>query len=239
MKRQASLLGLAARRSLRWVLLLLAVLAVLETLLFWLAARDFDAGQGYQELVRLSGVPLLCGLGFLGLCVLLGLSGSGQPGARPRYLLARLPVGPRAVFLSEAGYCAGCFLLFWAAQAVLLLGLGRWFVYAHPADTGPQSLFLAFYLSPFLHSLLPLAEASRYIRNILLVLGLGAAAARFSGALRDGKLSLCLPLLAAVTAAFFGLAGGGLGNDFILSALALVALVLSLKKGREDGEDEA
>ena len=45
------------------------------------------------------------------------------------------------------------------------------------AEAGSQTIFLAFYRSELLHSLIPLEEISRWVRNGVMALGLGACAA--------------------------------------------------------------
>lgn len=84
----------------------------------------------------------------------------------------------RTLTLCWGGHNALCLLVFWGAQAAWALFLCR-FAMAHAAQTpfNDMSLFLAFFRNGFLHSLLPLQEYSRAIRNGIFLLCLGLTAA--------------------------------------------------------------
>ncbi len=85
-----------------------------------------------------------------------------------------------------------------------------------------QTVFLAFYRNPFLHSLLPLEETSRYIGNAILVLCLGVSSACFSFRLRQGRKGIAVIALAAVTVAEFSREMGSLGGDALRSVIAVI-----------------
>ncbi len=67
-------------------------------------------------------------------------------------------------------------------QIFISICIGRVYLeWADPMDRSAQSLFLAFWRNDFLHSLLPLAEVSRWIRNGLMILAMGLVTAFFGG----------------------------------------------------------
>ena len=77
--------------------------------------------------------------------------------------------------------------------------LCRWFgVKASEEVFGPQTVFLAYWLDPYLHSLMPMAQVSRWIRNILMCVSLGISAAAFSQKLRAGKKGIAIFVLAVI-----------------------------------------
>ena len=63
--------------------------------------------------------------------------------------------------------CFAALVIFWAAQVLFVLLLCRvYLAKADPACVNAQTVFLAFYRQKFLHSLLPLAETSRWVRVV-------------------------------------------------------------------------
>ena len=60
-----------------------------------------------------------------------------------------------------------------------------------------QTVFLAFYRNDFMHSILPLEGAMRWITNILILLGCGMSAAVFTYLQRRGKVAWSLFVVVA------------------------------------------
>ncbi|WP_152967692.1 hypothetical protein [Oxobacter pfennigii] len=150
------------------------------------------------------------------------MTGSEFGGGKLRYTVQRLSVREEAVVFLWAGYNAVCFFLFWAVQLVIVLVLCR--LYVTQMDTAyvsGQTIFLAFYRSNFLHSLLPLEEISRYVRNGILILTLGVCASCFSFRQRRGERGSAVVVLAVIVAVSFPNAMGSFGSDIFLSLVAL------------------
>lgn len=104
------------------------------------------------------------------------------------YTLYRLNISPKSIVLWQAAYSAICLLVVWFVQVILAFCLCRY--YMKTADAGAvthQSLFLAFYRSPFLHGILPLQNFWCWIRNVLLFATLGGALAYDVYCSRRGK----------------------------------------------------
>jgi len=130
--------------------------------------------------------------------------------------------------------------MLWAIQILISYALCRRYIAkADPALTGAQTIFLAFYRSDFLHSLLPLSELSRWIRNVLLLVCLGLAAAHFPYRQRRRKAGESIIAMAALTLVFFSRDLGSFGNDLlvILLSAANMAAVLKSVFGRDAGEE--
>ena len=109
-----------------------------------------------------------------------------------------------------------------------------------PASRTAQTVFLAFYRVPFLHGLLPLGEWTGYVRNLLVVLGLGlesgAAACRRR---RGGRFPLAFAMeILALT--FFAKGPGELTDGmwmdvivFLGAALSRLSIIATWEEGRE------
>lgn len=121
---------------------------------------------GPEDLLEQSHIALVCAVCFLLLCAALARNGCNRGGVRLDYTLGRLSVGEKTQTAWWSVCNIACLLIFWAFQAALAWGLCGWCAaQLEAAAANEQAVFLAFYRSRFLHSLLPLAEVSRYVRN--------------------------------------------------------------------------
>ena len=203
LRRHMSLLVLFTRASLLPLLGVLAFTGAVQAGLFWAALRralalDPAQAAGQNSLLWLlehsqlhwpAWAALLLTAAFL--CLSTGCSF----GSHPLYTLRRLWVGERTVFLWQAGYNALCFLALWAAQAGVMLGLCALYAHMAPDWVNGQSVYLAFWRSPYLHALLPLEDWAVWLRNALLCPLLGLICAYFPyRQRRGGRFSPAYPL---------------------------------------------
>lgn len=224
MRRYLSVLALAARSTIYRVFGLLLLTFAAEAALFYRALQSAATGglDTPEALIDGSGIPLVCGASFLLLCALLSLTGYERAGCKTRYTIRRLSVREETVVLLWACYNTACFILFWAVQVLAALVLCRWYLAAvDPAYWNGQTVFLAFYRSGFLHSLLPLAEKTRFVRNGALAAALGLASACFAMKQRRGKLGTAVAVLAVVTLVKFPREMGSFSSDITLILVAL------------------
>ncbi len=246
MKKHLSVLMLIAGSTIYKVLGLLAFMAAAEGALFTLTLRGsltaYEAGLGMTAIETVflrSRVSLVFAVCFLLLMVLLCTTGC-EYGSRQGYTLRRLSVPEQSVFLWQALFNSFCLLLLWAAQLAVALALCR--LYAVRAPSGlvsGQTVFLAFYRSSFLHSLIPLSEVSRWARNIFLVLSLGAASANFSYRQRRGKIGAGAIAMASITLVFFSRDIGSMSSDIgilLLTAVHTEETVRGVLRRRPDEE---
>ncbi len=237
MRQHLSVLMLAARNTIYRVIGLFAVTAVVETLLFYSTLRKIlgEDPPGLEHVMSESRIALVCAVSFLLLCTLLSFSGCDTGGSRLRYTLQRLSVGERTIVFWWAVYNMACFFLFWALHVVIVLLLSQLYVTQIDATyVSNQTILLAFYRNNFMHSLLPLAETSRYLRNASFVLGLGTCTASFSYQQRRGKKGIAVVVLAALVVVYFARAMGSFGSDLMLSLIALgvtAGTTISIWKG--------
>lgn len=244
MRQHLSVLMLAARSTIYKILGLFMVTAIAEGTLFYLVLQKTLAGEplGLEQLMSESRIALVCGVSFLMLCALLSLTGYESSGSKLRYTLQRLSVGEKTIVFWWAVYNAACFFLFWALHVAIVLLLSQLYVARMDAAyVSGQTILLAFYRNNFLHSLLPLAEASRYLRNASFVLSLGISTACFSYHQRHGKKGVTTVVLAILVVVYFSQAMGSFGSDLLLYLVALgttAVIVLGVWK-KEGYEDDA
>ena len=224
MRQHASIFLLFARSTLYKLLLALPVLLAVQAGLFWLALSR-DPAASLPHLVEVSRLawPFAAALAAASLILC-------RPGcdfsARTSCTLLRLSVSEKAVFLWQWLCGTLAFLVLWGAELALMLALCRVYLdLGDPAQVNSQTVFLAFYRSDFLHALLPLENIAVWVRNVLLVLGLGAAAAIFPfRQRRSGKPSAGIIVLTLAAAVFFPCGLDGFENIMLLSALSLVCI---------------
>ncbi len=177
MKKHLSILMLAARLTIFKVIGLLAVMSGVQVALFLSVLNRYPKGK-LTSLLSDSHSGMVAVAGFILLCVLLGSSGSGSGGSKSVYTLRRLSVTELTITGWWVLYnCLVC-LVFWLWEALTMLGLCL--IYAHWAPesmVGPQTIFLACYEVDFLHKLIPLQDVSGWVRNGVLVVGLGICSA--------------------------------------------------------------
>ena len=223
MKRRLSVLMLATRSSIYYVLAIFLLMAAAEGGVFYWVVTAKGTDLSLEEMVFKSHISLVFGLAFVLLCICLSLTGAEFFGSKVRYTIQRLAIREKEVVCYWAIYNSICFFAFWIVQLLIMLFLCRHYLeLREPSSVGTQSLFVAFYRQQFLHNLLPLEETSRYVRNLLLALSLGVTAACFSFGRRHDKSNPAIAVVAALTLLFFQQAMGNLANDVLLSAAAVV-----------------
>lgn len=189
MKKHLSVFMLMARSSFYKILGLLAAAAAVEGVLFWLALRrgPVQGSFGLELVIEDSHMIWVFGVCFLLMTLLLALTGC-EGKSKCGYTLQRLSVSGRWVFFWQSVYNVLCYLLLWAVQILVAVALCRLYErLAAPEYVSGQTVFLAFYRSDFLHSLLPFEDAVFWVRNAAFALSLGICAARFPLAQRAGK----------------------------------------------------
>ncbi|NLY54399.1 MAG: hypothetical protein GX060_07270 [Firmicutes bacterium] len=225
MRQGVSVLMLAAGSTLKKLLGLFVIMAAAQSTLFYFALQKSLDGEpvGLEQLISQSRMAIVAGVGFLLLCALLSLTACEIGGSKLRYTMHRLSIPERTTVLLWAGHNAVCFFLFWIVQLGIAFLLCRLYVteMGGSAYVSKQTILLAFYRNSFLHSLLPLAETSRYIRNGILAICLGICAACFSFRQRHDKKGIAVVVLAALTVVSFSQAMGSLAIDIFLSLVAL------------------
>lgn len=181
---------------------------------------------------RLSPLLFLAAVGavFLILCVT-----EGEPkDVRSCYTWHRLRITPTRLFLLKTLFNVLCFLLLFAAQT----GMGIWSCHRYslqmpPEMQSPQLVFLAFYRWEFLHCVLPMAEALKWIRNLLLILAFSMTAAAEPSAIPRKNLAIGRASLYIMTACWFvtpiGIQTADIGLCIAYSAVCIAVAVYPQK----------
>jgi len=223
MRRHLSILMLAARSNIYYVLAIFFVMAAGEGAVFYLLVKAKGTDLPLEEILSQSQIPLIFGIAFLLLCACLSLTGAEFLGSKVRYTLQRLTVGEKEILCWWAVYNSICFFAFWAFQLLLMLLFCRTYLETmDPSCISDQTLFVACYRNNFLHNLLPLEETSRYLRNIWMVLCLGFTASCFSYHRRHDKMSITVALMAALAVVFFQHPMGDMGSDLMVGGGAFL-----------------
>lgn len=240
MKSSFSVFLLFLRHSVWKVLLLLAAMAGIELALFAALTPD-PATHSLETCLAACGRPLgiVLLMGFVSLGCLLLADGSGGK-HRLSYTLDRLAVSPRAVLACQAVYNLLVWLLFGAVQAAALLGC-FWLYQRQGGYVGPQTLFLTCWQNELVHSFLPMEDVLRWLRNLILALGLAVTVACASAQLRQKNKPIAFCVLVGGTMATF-IQPMGQPIDVLIILLVLVitgvALYYALSLGEEEAHEE-
>lgn len=198
LQKHFSIFMLMARSSIYKIFLLMFAMIATETVLFYSALSC-----SLEDAIFQSRIARVFGIFFVLLTALLCYTGY-ETSSKQDYTLMRLSVPEFWVFLWQSIYNTICYVIFWSVQ--LLLVIGFCYLYMHKHDyvvSNTQMLFLAFYRSPFIHSLFPFEEIVAWIKNIMLIVSLGICSAHYPLAHRKGKHCPELILLLAITILLF------------------------------------
>lgn len=184
--RELSLWALLARGSIYKILIILVIMAVGECALFrWSLMQKI--GHGWFQYVRFETVFsgnsryvfrnsyfILFIVAFCLIFLVLLRCETENGKSRVSYTLNRLRISRRHLYLVRTAYNFLCFCLLFAVQIWTVLWMCRLYRESMPGLAGAQFEFLVFYRVPFLHNLLPLAETTKWVRNLLIMLALSA-----------------------------------------------------------------
>ncbi len=242
MKKHLSVWMLLNRASLLPLAGVCAVCAAAQYLLFCsgMKTQTFLAKPGLETAFAQSHMGKIAALGLvLVLAVLTGCACNTS--ARSDYTICRLRISETAFCFWHAAHAAAGVAVFWAVQlATALLCANTYLTQYDPA--GVQTLLLACWRQPFLHSLLPVLDPLRWVRNLLLLAALALAAADFARRRRRGGRGYWLVVLTAAALALFSGTPEALFNDallLILCAAAVWCLLANLLHAEDkEGDDE-
>lgn len=224
MRQHLSVFALFTRSNLYRILSLFALSAAVQFIVFYLALLPSGGMTAFEltTVLQNSRISLVFAATFLFVTTQLCLTGC-EYGSKPGYILRRLSLSGRTLYLWQSLSNACFYLLLWMFEIAVVLGLCTLYSrFADPAMVSPQSTYLAFYRSNFLHSVLPLDEKSVYLRNVVMTLCLGASSAAFSRQQRRRRAPIGIFLIAATILAFFVRELGSSAADYVLSLFLLM-----------------
>lgn len=209
-----SMLGLLSGASIHKVLIILGIMGFSEIALFFYCAQKSAEKLLENALYNRQIYPIF--FLALGLVFFLLMHTEGMMGEKGGATMRRLRLSGIQIFLIEACYNLVCILLVFAVQIwILILALKI------ISGNSPEEFFLAFYRIEFLHSLLPLAEGGKWIKNLLLVLSLSVGAASGFGERESILSTVIFPLILIW---FVNPIGWEFG-DLACSALAVIGIL--------------
>jgi len=223
MKQHISYWMLLCRSTVFKILAILAAMTAVEAGLFFIRGRD---AIGLEQMVDATWLKWLFGAALIVMTVLLG-SVLCESGGKLDYTLRRLRLRRRSLFIWQAVYNFLCLVLLWLVQLFVALML-CWLWMREREGVSSQALFLAFYRSDFLHSLLPLEDVSRWARNVVCFAFMGIAAACVPVGHRRGKYNIGGALQAGWLMINFSKETGAVGPDVILMTVCGVMTFISL-----------
>ena len=239
MKQSISYLGLCCRSSFYRLLGIVILLGAAQWLLFLRAAPEAGwLDSAVQQSKNALAVALIFGFVLTALVLSLRPGGTGN---RSDYSFSRLGVSNTAQYFLRVGYNFAAVLVFWTAEVMLLLSMLVWFEQSEYNQlAGPQNIFVEVWRWELLHSLLPMTEWSRWLRNLCLLVGFGfVTAAVGHWPATDSRSKRSAALLGAyvmfVLVSFVRSMGnwGGDGWCCLISAVAVV-IALTCVFGKEE-----
>lgn len=240
MKQHLSVFLRFVRSNFYKLLLFYALLAMAQVgLVAWEAKQG---AQLFHDAVDGSWAFRLWQVGYLATLILLWVTG-GEFGSRQGYTLKRLGISYQMVYLWQAVYNCVMFFLFWAVMAGAMF-VAAWVFYRMvPTRAENHNLFLSFYLGQYLHNLMPVTNAVRWIRNVVITLALGFTGAHFP--LQQRRKRFSFSAIVAGVCGMFGMSYGFTGSDgstydCVITFVALLALLTALCDGlwKESDKDE-
>ena len=241
MKQHLSVLMLITRSSIYKVIAVLIAMAAAQAGIFgYVLHSNLQSGIHHLEsMVSSSGIAWVFAAAFLLLTYVISRTGC-KNGRQPGYTIQRLGISERSFFIWQAVYNTAVYALLLGAELLLLMALARyWQTVANQDLIGAQSIFLAFYRNSFMHCICPLDDIWLWIRNGILAIAMGMAAAQYPFRQRRGKTLQVVVTMAAATLAFFVRGLGGEVRDFFAISMALIVIgkvVYNLWGGDENEE---
>lgn len=187
MKKKLAIFNLMARHSLPGVMMVLAALVIADCAVF-LTQLDPDYASLYRQFDQIP-MYLVCAIGFVSLTLVLCFPMRDR-GGRQNYFLHRLNLQPRSIYLSHALYNTLCYILFYAVQALTLVGLCAVVQRMHPDRFTHQTIFITTYQSGLIHSFLPLGDWLLSVSNLVMIAMLGICTAALPTRNRSRKMSI-------------------------------------------------
>ena len=179
MKKYLSVFSLIARNSIYRIFGLLVLLAAADGALawYWLVVKKYDLSNLFRN--GNSGFGLILAVIFMLMAVVQIRWGDLYSGPQG-YTMMRLGISEKSVTLLQILYNMVCWLILWGMQVLIFYLIFRCYDAFGASAENPlnhQQMFLLFYISPLLHSLLPMEETLTWIANLLIILELSISSA--------------------------------------------------------------
>lgn len=208
MKRYLSVFEMITRSSIYKVLLVIVATIVAEIVFFF---NVFEAQEGVsiEFYIEESYYSIIFLVAYILVTIMLVLPGMNI-GSVQSYTLQRLSIKESRIFWVQALYNLCAYVLLWGAQLGMILGSFAYYQSNLPkgAIVSNQTLFLAFYRSDFMHSILPLEDGPGWWVLVLIATTTALAAASFTKLQRVGKFGFELLIMIVAVCIYFPRAYG-------------------------------
>ncbi|MBR7020904.1 MAG: hypothetical protein IKI15_07600 [Lachnospiraceae bacterium] len=234
MHKKLSVLALMLRVKMKWVLVSVACMIVLSLGAYTVLVRtnSFRLGKSYILFLGIFSVASFF--------TALACTGILSARSTRRYLLTRLQISERNVFLWEIVACSLFFLLLWQAE-IITLGLAGLIQSSFEwHEGGPQDIVFAMYGNKFYKSIVPMSSVTGWLHGIVCVICGGVSCACVS--MHTGKsASFGTGIATMVFTSIMFVSGWELESVFFVGLGLLITVVLTVKQlhdGKERTEDE-
>lgn len=227
MKKHISVFRLMARSTIYKLLALFGLMGVVEWSLFYARLKQSATGDRFhlELVIEESHISLVFGIAFILVTILLTSTGH-ETSTKLGYTLKRLSISERWVCFWQIIYNIICYSIFWCVQILIVFLFCKMYEQMAPVEyVTNQTVFLAFYRSDFLHSLLPMENAFFWTRNIVMLLALSICSAQYPMELRKGgKGREMIVLMIVCNTCFIG----ELGEIFTVMIILGVCIICML-----------
>lgn len=189
MKKHLSVLMLMTRSTIYKVLGIMLLMCGAEFALFnrALSRMESQSSMGLELAFSESFIRIAFFAGMLAIYLMISKTGTAKKSGC-HYTLLRLSVGENWIFFWQSVYNILCFALLVMIQTAAAIGLCYYYMEVSGDNTlTHQTIFLAFYRSDFLHSLLPFDEPHSIAASIITVIILGISSAMIPMVQRHGR----------------------------------------------------
>lgn len=243
MKKYLSVLSLFISGSFAKILGVIAFSALAQLGLFYKTLLPYgEETIGFELVFDYCDAKMIFTIAFLLIVVLLHITGA-EFSSKCSYTLKRLRISEKKVFLCQSVYNALCFMIFLLAEgAVIISAFALYKNHYSEIETvkqhfiSEQTLFLACYRNKFIHSVIPLDDVLRLIRNILLTVFLGVGSSGFAYFLRNKKFGIEYIIMLLVTVYSFVYPFSDISADIMPTAVNLCLSIFVLARVWHSGE---
>lgn len=223
MKRYLSVFEMIARSSIYKVLLILVGMIAVEAAFFYNTVMHPE-GLNIEEYIDQSQYSLIFKIAYVLITLVIVLPGMNL-GSTQSYTLQRLRIKEKRIFWLQALYNTLSYVLLWGVQLVVILVSAMIYQKNLPSAAiwSHQTLFLAFYRSDFMHSILPLEDGPGWWVLGFVIVGTAFVVAEFTKQQRRGKFAFELPLM--VVAMFLSFPRE-LGYEFSFFAITICVVYI-------------
>ena len=242
MKKYVSVFSLMAKNSIYQIVGLLLLLVAADGALawYWVCVQ----GYGLSNLFRSGngGFGLVLAVIFALIAAVQIRRGDIYSGSQG-YTVQRLAISEKAVAVLHILYNMLCWLILWGVQVLTVFVICK--VCCHYGADGAwanQQLFLQFYISPLLHSLLPMEETLAWVANAVMIAELSVASACWAVFRREKKgIGNMLAVYWAVILFFRRELGSFFWNVLIIAGFSILLVMdcYQLFWRKKEGEDYA